>query len=38
MAIKLGTNTSCMMGVQIYSNEGPSPLQKGNIYKSEKIG
>jgi hypothetical protein len=33
VSIKLGTNISCMMG--IYSNEGPSPLQRGN-HKSAK--
>jgi hypothetical protein len=38
IAIKLGTNISCMMGIQIYSSEGPSPLQRGDNYKSEKIG
>jgi hypothetical protein len=30
ISIKLGTNISCMMGIQVYSNEGPSPLQRGN--------
>jgi hypothetical protein len=28
--IKLGTNHSCMRGIQVYSNEGPSPLQRGD--------
>jgi hypothetical protein len=29
---------SCMMGIQVYSNEGPSPLQRGDNHKSAKIG
>jgi hypothetical protein len=33
IAIKLGTNISCMMGIQVYSNEGPSPFQWGIITK-----
>jgi hypothetical protein len=36
--IKLGTNISCMMGIQVYSNEGPSPLPRGDNHKSAKIG
>jgi hypothetical protein len=35
---KLGTNISCMMGIQVYSNEGPSPLQREDNHKSAKIG
>jgi hypothetical protein len=37
---RLGTNihVSCMMGIQVYSYEGPSPLQRGDNYKSAKIG
>jgi hypothetical protein len=27
ISIKLGTNISCIMGIQIYLNEGPSSLQ-----------
>jgi hypothetical protein len=38
ISIKLGTNISCMMGIQVYSNEGPSPLQRGDNHKSAKIG
>jgi hypothetical protein len=38
IAIKLGTKISCMMGIQVYSNEGPSPLQRGDNHKSAKIG
>jgi hypothetical protein len=33
---KFGTNISCMMGIQIYSNEGPNPLQRGIITKRKK--
>jgi hypothetical protein len=29
ISIKLGTNISCMMEIKFYSNEGPSPLQRG---------
>jgi hypothetical protein len=36
--MKLGTNISCMMGIKIYSNEYPSPLQRGDNQKSAKIG
>jgi hypothetical protein len=32
--IKLCTNISCMMGIQVYSNEGLSPLQREIITKS----
>jgi hypothetical protein len=38
IAIKLGKDISCMMGIQVYSNEGPSPLQRGDNHKSAKIG
>jgi hypothetical protein len=34
ISIKLGTNISCMIGIQIYSNEGSSPLQRGNDHKN----
>jgi hypothetical protein len=27
-----------MMGIQIYSNEGPNPLQRRDNHKSAKIG
>jgi hypothetical protein len=37
-AIKLGTNISCMVGIQVYSSEGQSPLQRGDNHKSAKIG
>jgi hypothetical protein len=32
IAIKLGTNISCMVGIQVYSNEG----QRGIITKVQK--
>jgi hypothetical protein len=38
IAIKLGTDISFMMGIQVYSNEGQSPLQRGDNHKSAKIG
>jgi hypothetical protein len=38
ISIKLGTNYSCMKGIQVYSNEGPSPLQRGITTKVPKIG
>jgi hypothetical protein len=28
----------CMMGIQVYSNGGPNPLQRGDNHKSAKIG
>jgi hypothetical protein len=33
IAIKLGSNISCMIEIQIYSNEGSCPLQRGVITK-----
>jgi hypothetical protein len=36
ISIKLGTNISCMMGIQVYSNEGPRPLQREDNHKSTK--
>jgi hypothetical protein len=36
ISIKLGTNIFFMMGIQGYSNEGPSPLQMGIITKVQK--
>ena len=34
ISIKLGTNISCMIGIQIYSNEGSCPLQRGDNHKN----
>jgi hypothetical protein len=36
IANKLCTKISFMMGIQVYSNEGPSPLQRGKITKVQK--
>jgi hypothetical protein len=36
--IKLGKNISCMMGIQVYSNEGSNPLQRGDNHKNTQIG
>jgi hypothetical protein len=36
LAIKLGTDISCMMGIQVFSNESQSPLQRGKITKVQK--
>jgi hypothetical protein len=38
ISIKLGTNHSWMNGIQVYSNEGPNHLQRGDNHKSAKIG
>jgi hypothetical protein len=38
ISIKLETDISCMMGIHVYSNEGPSPLQREDNHKSAKIG
>jgi hypothetical protein len=38
ISIKLGTNISFMMGIQIYSKEGSSPLQRQDNHKNAKIG
>jgi hypothetical protein len=38
ISIKLSTNHSCMKGIQVYSNVGPSPLQRGIITKVLKYG
>jgi hypothetical protein len=38
ISIKLGTMISYIMGLKIDSNEGPSPLQRGDNHKSTKIG
>jgi hypothetical protein len=37
ISVKLGTNISCMMGIQVYSNEGPRSLQREDNHKSAKI-
>jgi hypothetical protein len=37
ISIKVGTNISCMIGIQVYSKV-PSPLQRGDNHKSAKIG
>jgi hypothetical protein len=29
---------TCMVGIQVYSNKSPNPLQRGNNHKSAKIG
>jgi hypothetical protein len=34
ISIKLGTNISFMIGIQMYSNEGSSPLQRGDNHKN----
>jgi hypothetical protein len=34
ISIKLGTNISCMIGSQIYSNEGSNPFQKVDNHKN----
>jgi hypothetical protein len=34
ISIKLDTNISCMMGIQVC----PNPLQRGDNHKSAKIG
>jgi hypothetical protein len=34
--LAVGTNISCMIGIQVYSNEGPSPPQRGIITKVKK--
>jgi hypothetical protein len=33
ISIKLGTNRSCMKGIQVYLNEGLSPLERRIITK-----
>jgi hypothetical protein len=38
ISIKLGTNISCMIGIEFFSNEGSSPLQRGDNHKNAKIG
>jgi hypothetical protein len=38
ISIKLGANISYVMGTQVYSNVGPSPLKRGDNHKSAEIG
>ena len=37
-SIKLNTNYSWVKKIQVYSNKGPGPLQKGGNYKNVKMG
>ena len=37
-SIKLGTNYPWMKGIQVCSNKGPGPLQRGDNHKNVKIG
>ena len=37
-SIKLGTNYSWVKGIQVCSNEGPGPIQRGDNHKNVKIG
>jgi hypothetical protein len=36
--IKLNTNYPSVKGIQVYSNKGPSPLQRGDNPKNVKMG
>jgi hypothetical protein len=36
--IKLGTNYLLVKGIQVCSNKGPGPLQRGDNYKNVKMG
>jgi hypothetical protein len=36
-SIKLGTNYPWVKGIQVSSNKGPSPLQRGDNYEIVKI-
>jgi hypothetical protein len=38
ISIKLGTNISFIIGIQVYSNEGPNLLQREDNHKSAEIG
>jgi hypothetical protein len=38
ISIKLSTNHPCVKGIQICSNKGPGPLQRGDNYKNAKMG
>ena len=35
---KLGTHHPCVKGLQVSSNEGPGPLQRGDNHENAKIG
>jgi hypothetical protein len=37
-SIKLATHYPCVKGIQVCSNKGPDPLQKGDNYKNVKMG
>jgi hypothetical protein len=37
-SIKLGTHHPCVKVIQVCSNKGPGPLQKGDNYKNVKMG
>jgi hypothetical protein len=37
-SIKLGTNYPWIKGIQVYSNKGPGPLQRGDNHKNVKMG
>jgi hypothetical protein len=36
-SIKLGTNYLSVKGIQVCSNKGPGPLQRGNNHKNVKM-
>jgi hypothetical protein len=36
-SIKLDTHHPCVKGIQVCSNKGPGPLQKGDNYKNVKM-
>jgi hypothetical protein len=38
ISIKLGTNISCMMGIEVYSNEVQVLFKGGDNHNSVKIG
>jgi hypothetical protein len=38
ISIKLDANCPCMRGVQVCSNKGPGPHQKGDNHKNAIIG
>jgi hypothetical protein len=37
-SIKLNTNYTWVKGIQVYSNKGPCPLQRGDYHKNLKVG
>jgi hypothetical protein len=37
-SIKLNTNYTLVKGIQVYSNKGPGPLQRGDNHKNVKMG